>query len=138
MARLRLDQLGIDPNGADRLDRDLRDVFAIQDEIATQIASQVLPQLGRREVERLGAVSGERLDTWDLWLRARYELSKGREAAAEAVRLLETAAARDPRVGTSAGGSRGRLDGGGIPSGGGSMTATRSRRLRGPLATRTG
>ena len=82
---------------ADKFDRDLQDVFAVQDEIVAQIASQVLPQLDRREVELLMTVAPERLDTWDVILRARHQLWKATpEAAAEAIQLLEAAVDRDP------------------------------------------
>jgi TolB-like protein len=83
---------------ADQFDRDIEDILAVQDEVVAQIASQVLPQVDRHEVDRMRAVGEDRLDTWDLLIRGRHQLYVAPDPAraAGAIRLFEAAVARDP------------------------------------------
>ncbi len=83
---------------ADRFDRELDDIFRVQDEIVNEIAAHVRPSLERSEVARRQAATPEELDVWDLTLRARHIMLRNTpEAATEAIRLLESARAREPR-----------------------------------------
>ena len=82
---------------ADRYDRELDDIFDLQDEIVHEIAGHIHPTLERTEGEKLRHAGPEELDVWDLTLRARwYAFLNTRDGGEEAIRLLEIAAERDP------------------------------------------
>lgn len=81
----------------DRFDRDLDDIFKVQDDIVDEIAASIHPRVERSEVAKVERASPEELDVWDLILRARQEdFRKSPEGSAEAIRLLELARDRDP------------------------------------------
>ena len=50
---------------AERYDRELQDIFAVQDEITEAIAAAVLPAMGHLERQRALAKTPESLDAWD-------------------------------------------------------------------------
>ena len=82
---------------AERYDRDLADVFAVQDEIAEAIVVAVEPQLLVAENVRAQRKAPENLDAWDLLMRALshfWRVTQEDNAAAQA--LLEQAVALDP------------------------------------------
>ena len=54
---------------AEKYDRELDDIFEVQDEIAQRIAAIVAPELARAEVRRSTAKRPEDLDAWDYCLR---------------------------------------------------------------------
>jgi TolB-like protein len=82
---------------AERFDRKLDDVFAIQDEIAREIAGQIEPELGRAEYDRTRATPPEDLGAWELFHRGMALIAqRTREGNAEARRLLERSLALDP------------------------------------------
>lgn len=56
---------------ADRYDRDLEDVFAVQDEVARSVASALAVALNPDERERLGRPPTENVAAYDLYLRTR-------------------------------------------------------------------
>ena len=56
---------------AERYDRDLADVFAVQDEITEAIVAAVEPQIYAAENFRARRKPPESLDAWDLVMRAR-------------------------------------------------------------------
>ncbi|MGH6939536.1 BTAD domain-containing putative transcriptional regulator [Hypericibacter sp.] len=82
---------------AERYDRDMRDVFALQDEVARSVASTVSGRVdaaGRERVERLSPVA---LKAYDLVLRAKaLTLKYTRDNNAQALASAERAAALDP------------------------------------------
>ncbi len=85
---------------AERYDRDLADVFAIQSEIAEKIAQQLQARLSSTEKAAIEAKPTADLVAYDLYLRAKASSRKGntgREARDETVRLLDEAVARDPK-----------------------------------------
>ena len=85
------------PVWAERIDRQMADVFVVQDEIADRIVGIVASQLRRREGQRAMTANPETLDALDLTLRARHLRSaSGRDETVEARRLLERAIERDP------------------------------------------
>jgi adenylate cyclase len=55
---------------ADRFDRDLVDIFSLQDEVAQKVVSAVEPNLRSAEIARKSAVPTENLAAYDLYLRA--------------------------------------------------------------------
>jgi TolB-like protein/class 3 adenylate cyclase/cytochrome c-type biogenesis protein CcmH/NrfG len=83
---------------AERYDRELDDVFAVQDEIARAVVAAVAPQFLHAEVERAARKKDADLDAWDLVMRARWHMGQfTREGNAAARDLLRDAIARDPR-----------------------------------------
>jgi adenylate cyclase len=85
---------------ADRFERDLTDVFALQDEVAVAVVSAIQPKLLQKEIEMATRRRPENLTAYDLFLRAmpQYYLQT-REGLAEALRLAHRALELDPRFG---------------------------------------
>ena len=54
---------------AEHFDRDLTDIFDLQDEITAKIASRVAPTLRRSEIDRANSRRTSDFDVWDLYLR---------------------------------------------------------------------
>jgi TolB-like protein/Flp pilus assembly protein TadD len=88
---------------AERYDRDLADVFAIQTEIARNIAGELQAALSPREKAALEARPTTDTVAYDLYLQAREiyrsqgDIGEGlRDSTARTVRLLEEAISRDP------------------------------------------
>jgi adenylate cyclase len=82
---------------AERYDRDLTDIFALQDEIAGQVAAAIEPELLRRESQRVAARPAQNLTAWDLVRRGTWEFHKfAPEAAHKAQELFRRAIAADP------------------------------------------
>jgi serine/threonine-protein kinase len=87
---------------AETYDRDLADVFAIQSEIAQQIATQLQAKLSPNEKAAIEERPTRDLVAYDLYLRARVfyasglSSSKGQDSLVEAVRLLDQAVTQDP------------------------------------------
>ena len=85
---------------ADRFERDLADIFALQDEVTFAIVSAIQPKLLRTEIEMATQRRPENLTAYDYYLRAlpQYYLST-REGLAEAISLVHRALELDPRFG---------------------------------------
>ncbi|WP_425075325.1 helix-turn-helix domain-containing protein [Psychroserpens sp. S379A] len=79
-------------------DRDLDDIFTIQDEISLLIAEKIRENFGHFEVaEMLGTVSQQQYSTYDLYLKAKYELHKFNvEHVNRAISILEEVIKLDP------------------------------------------
>jgi adenylate cyclase len=54
---------------ADRYDRDLLDIFAVQDEITANVSVAILPSVERSERERAASKPPDRLDAWECYHR---------------------------------------------------------------------
>jgi len=81
---------------ADRYDRELADVFAVQDEIADAIVAAIEPQLYAAENVRAQRKPPDNLDAWDLVMRALWHFWRmTREDNLLAQGLLEQAIAID-------------------------------------------
>jgi adenylate cyclase len=83
---------------ADRFERDLTDVFALQDEVTVAVVSAIQPKLLEAEIEMASRRPPENLTAYDLALRARkawYLVT--REGIAEAIQLAHRALNLDPR-----------------------------------------
>jgi adenylate cyclase len=82
---------------AERYDRDLTDIFTVQDEITSRVAAAIEPALSRAERRRGAAKSSEHMSAWDYCQRGFWHLNKltGTEGAA-AYGLFRTALALDP------------------------------------------
>jgi adenylate cyclase len=83
---------------AERFERDLTDVFALQDEIAVAVVSAIQPKLLQTEIALAARRRPENLTAYDFFLQAmpQYYLST-REGLAEALRLAHRALELDPR-----------------------------------------
>jgi adenylate cyclase len=82
---------------AGRFDREIEDVFALQDDLAQAVVSAVEPNLRSAEIARKKSVPTENLDAYDLYLRALSEtdpITKDGLERAEA--LLRRAVQLDP------------------------------------------
>jgi len=89
---------------AERYDRDLADVFAVQDEITEAIVAAIEPQLYAAENFRAQRKSPENMDAWDLVMRALshyWRVTRQDNVVAQA--LLEKATAIDPGYGQAHG-----------------------------------
>jgi len=85
---------------ADRFERDLTDVFALQDEVTVAVVSAIQPKLLQTEIGMATRRRPENLTAYDFFLRAmqQYYLTT-RESLAEAIRLTHRALELDPRFG---------------------------------------
>ena len=89
---------------AERYDRDVADVFALQDEITEAIVSAIEPQLYAAENIRIRSKPPCNLDAWDLVMRAlSYYWRVTRQDHAIAQELLEKAIAIEPNYGQALG-----------------------------------
>jgi adenylate cyclase len=85
---------------ADRFERDLADVFALQDEVTVAVVSAIQPKLLQAEIELATRRRPENLTAYDFYLRAIQQSYLGtREAVGEALRLARRALELDPRFG---------------------------------------
>ena len=83
---------------AERYDRQLQDIFDLQDEITQTISAAVAPELVQSEQERSLQKPTESLDAWDLYLRGVAAIHKlGRENVEEGVDYMTRAIAADPK-----------------------------------------
>jgi adenylate cyclase len=82
---------------ADRFERDLTDVFALQDEVTIAVVSAIQPKMLQTEIELATRRRPENLTAYDFYLRAmpQYYLAT-REGLAEAIRLAHRALEFDP------------------------------------------
>ena len=82
---------------AERYDRPLDDIFALQDEITLSVVGAIEPSLRRAEVERVIRMRPDSLDAYDLVLRAQPDVyGVMPERVTKALPLLERALALDP------------------------------------------
>jgi len=82
---------------AERFDRDLEDIFAVQDEVTQKIVTALQVQLSQVEQERLTHRDTDNLDAYDYLLRGKeYYLRFTREANQQARQLYEKAVELDP------------------------------------------
>jgi TolB-like protein/Tfp pilus assembly protein PilF len=82
---------------AERYDRELDDIFAVQDEITSAITGAVAPSFAAAEAKRAARKAPGNLDAWDLTMRGNWHLWRmSREDYAEARRLFLEAIDLDP------------------------------------------
>ena len=82
---------------AQRYDRDLEDIFAVQDEITATLVGAIEPELGKAERERARAKRPDDLRAWDLYQRGLWHTyRRTREDLAEAQLLFRQAIEIDP------------------------------------------
>ena len=82
---------------ADRYDRELSDMLAVQDEITRSIVGSIAPGITQADLQRARRKDPAQLDAWDKTLRARWHMLRfTREDCETAVHLLDAAIAEDP------------------------------------------
>jgi non-specific serine/threonine protein kinase len=102
-ARLRINAQLVDattnfPLWSERYDREMKDVFEVQDEIAQKIAAALRITLSPQEQQALSAKPTEDLQAYDLYLRGRnYARRVGRQDLQFALQMYENAVALDPQ-----------------------------------------
>jgi tetratricopeptide (TPR) repeat protein len=82
---------------AERYDRELEDVFVLQDELALTICGAIEPELAKSEQRRVRSKAPENMDAWDFCHRGMWllqTLKKGE--VAEARRMFERSMSLDP------------------------------------------
>ena len=84
---------------ADRFERDLTDVFSLQDELTVAVVGAIQPKLLQTEIEMATRRPPENPTAYDLVLRAIQKLSlRSREGFAEAIQLAHRAMDLNPRL----------------------------------------
>jgi len=88
---------------ADRFERDLTDVFALQDEVTVAVVSAIEPKLLQTEIAMAARRRPENLTAYDFYLRAMQQYYQTtRDGLAEAIRLAHRALELDPGFGVVA------------------------------------
>jgi adenylate cyclase len=88
---------------ADRFERDLTDVFALQDEVTVAVVCAIQPKLLQAEIAMATRRRPESLTAYDFFLRAvQQSILVTREGVAETIRLAHRALELDPRFGAVA------------------------------------
>ncbi|HET7711142.1 MAG TPA: protein kinase [Thermoanaerobaculia bacterium] len=101
-ARLRINAQLVDaatdfPLWSERYDREMKDVFEVQDEIAQKIAAALRITLSPQEQQALSAKPTDNLQAYDLYLRGRnYARRLLRQDLLFALQMYENAVALDP------------------------------------------
>ena len=101
-ARLRINAQLVDtktdfPMWSERFDREMKDVFEVQDEIARKIAEALRITLSPQELEALAVKPTENLQAYDLYLRGkRYARRQTRQDLEFALQMFENAVTIDP------------------------------------------
>ncbi len=100
--RLRINAQLIDtqtdfPLWSERYDREMKDVFEVQDEIARQIAEALRINLSPQEQEALAAKPTDNLQAYDMYLKGKsYARRLTRQDVDFALQMYESAVAQDP------------------------------------------
>jgi TolB-like protein len=82
---------------AERYDRNLEDIFSVQDEITEQVVGSIHPELYAAEMRRAQQKPAESLDVWNYAVRGRWHVLRlTREDNAEAKRLFGKALELEP------------------------------------------
>ncbi|MEQ1353721.1 MAG: protein kinase [Candidatus Acidiferrum sp.] len=85
------------PMWSERYDREMKDVFEVQDEIARKIAEALRVTLSPQELEALAIKPTENLQAYDLYLRGkRYARRQTRQDLEFALQMFENAVGIDP------------------------------------------
>jgi serine/threonine protein kinase/tetratricopeptide (TPR) repeat protein len=85
------------PLWSERYDREMKDVFEVQDEIARKIAEALRVTLSPQELEALAIKPTENLQAYDLYLRGkRYARRQTRQDLEFALQMFENAVNMDP------------------------------------------
>ena len=84
---------------AERYDRDLTDIFAVQDDITSRVVTAIEPALSRAESQRVIAKRPEHMGAWDYCQRGFWHVNKGtRTDGITAYGLFKQALTLDPNL----------------------------------------
>jgi adenylate cyclase len=83
------------PIWAERFDRDLADLFSVQDDITNAIVAAIDPAISQVEQQRATQKPPENLSAWEAWQRALWHWSKGGDLSTRRD-FLQRAVALDP------------------------------------------
>jgi len=84
---------------AERYDRDLTDIFSVQDDITSRVAAAIEPALSRAEIQRVIAKRPEHMGAWDYCQRGFWHVHKGtRTEGITAHGFFKQALALDPNL----------------------------------------
>jgi adenylate cyclase len=90
---------------AERYDREIEDIFDVQDELTETLVGAIAPGIGAAERQRAKQSPPENLDTWTLYQRGMWHLHRrtreGMSELLEARALFEKAIKRDPDFGSA-------------------------------------
>jgi TolB-like protein/Tfp pilus assembly protein PilF len=85
---------------SDRYDRELEDVFAVQDDITAKIAARLEPEIGASERQKISSQPNPDLKAWDCFhLGLSHFFRFSAEDNIEAQRLLQKSRTLDPKFG---------------------------------------
>jgi adenylate cyclase len=87
---------------ADRFERDLTDVFALQDELTLAVVSAIEPKLLQTEIARAARRRPDNLTAYDFYLRAMQQYHLATREGSEAIKLAHRALELDPGFGSAA------------------------------------
>jgi len=86
----------------ERYDRNLDDIFALQDEITETIAASIEPELARSERQRARRKTAGNLDAWDFFQQAQWHMYQfSKENVETAVELYQQAMELDEEFGSA-------------------------------------
>lgn len=82
---------------AERYDRNMEDIFAVQDEITQVVAAAIEPEISKAEFERVRRTPPENLDAWSMYQHGMHHFHQSTEQSdEEAKRHFRAAIALDP------------------------------------------
>jgi serine/threonine-protein kinase len=83
---------------AETYDKELTQIFAIQSDVASNIAKALKTELSPEEIERLDERVTENLESYDLYLKGRYNLTKREpDSLKNSIKYFEKALEIDPK-----------------------------------------
>ncbi|NCF35484.1 MAG: tetratricopeptide repeat protein [Gammaproteobacteria bacterium] len=85
---------------AERYDRELEDIFAVQDEVTQAIVTAIAPQLSTSEQQRARRKPTENLDAWECYQRGLWYMFSYSQAD-QALRYFNRAIELDPEFGSA-------------------------------------
>src|SRR5438132_7981207 len=101
-SRVRIHVEVVDPRNdrtvwSDQYDRELKDIFAVQSDVALRIADALQAKLTSNEQERIEKRSTENMAAYQIYLRSQELKSSDRQKNLEALRMLQQAIQLDPK-----------------------------------------
>ena len=101
-SRVRIHVELVDPRNdrtvwSEQYDRELKDIFAVQSDVALRIAAALQANLSPNEQERIEKRPTENMEAYHLYLRSQEVKSTDRQKNLEAVRMLHQAVRLDPK-----------------------------------------
>jgi adenylate cyclase len=87
---------------AKRYDRELEDIFAVQDELTETLVGAIAPEIGKAEQFSVRTIAPENLNAWECYQRAMWHLNKrDKDNNEKARQLFVRATELDPTLGAA-------------------------------------